>query len=201
MKKRIEILPLLFIVACASQSEGSSDGGASGGKADDLDDVECAAVEELSLELLAGDKETSADGDKLTNRVVATCFNASGFENAECCAEAGLFSAYQDATSCPEKVEIAKVEGNASLQRCRNASNGQFVEAACCSDLCDPAAHRNSGGACVDGKNKFEDDMCCFLAASLAADSCGGAVWETVNVEGEDRDICVSASRTRVAGS
>jgi hypothetical protein len=192
MNTSLRLLSPLFLLALACGSDSNaSGGGASGGKADDLDDdVECAPAEELSLELLAGDKETSSDGDKLTNRVAATCFNASGFENAECCADAGLFNAYREATSCPETVELAKVPGNASAQRCRNASNGQFVDAACCSDLCDPAARRNSGGACIDSGGKFEDEMCCFLAASLEAASCSGATWETVSIEGTDRDVC-----------
>jgi hypothetical protein len=190
MNKTLGILSLLSIVACASNPEDTSNGSGAGGKGDDLEDLDCADAEELSVELLAGDKETSSDGDKLTNRVVATCFDGEGFAAQACCAEAGLFDAYKAATSCPESVELAKVEGDASLQRCRNGSSGQFVDAACCAPLCDPAAHRNANGACVDSGNRFEDDMCCFLADSLAADSCDGAVWEKISVGGSERDAC-----------
>ena len=122
--------------------------------------------------------------------MTATCFNGSQFEDAACCAEAGLFEAYTAATTCPQRVELSKPEGNASMQRCRNAESGQFVDSACCSDICDGDATRNSNGQCVNSAGQFEDSMCCFLAASLTAKRCEGAAWTTVTIGGEERDAC-----------
>jgi epoxide hydrolase len=164
--------------------------------------VEYAPADELSLETLAGDKEVSADCDKLINRVVAACFDGNGFEDAQSCAEAGLFDAYRDATSCPEAVEIRKVAGNASQQRCRNSSSGSFVDDACCSALCDPRATRNAAGACIDSGGKLEDAMCCFLSAALADDCCEGAAWDSVTIASDERSVCRGAEQgtSRILG-
>ncbi|MEM6289790.1 MAG: hypothetical protein AAGA54_00950 [Myxococcota bacterium] len=193
MTKQIKLLSLFVALGLGACDSGSSDSATNegpGGKADDTEDFECAPLEELTIELVGRDKNESVDGDQLTNSVTATCFNNEGFENSACCAEAGLFEAYQEATSCPERVVLNAPEGNASQQRCADAATGQFVSSACCSDICDPAARPNSAGQCIDSNGQFEDSMCCFLAASLEADACEGAAWESLTIGGEDRMAC-----------
>jgi|GEM_PF-1645623 len=198
--KIFSLLLVLGMAACDS-SDSSSDGsnGGAGGKADDTENVECAPVEELTIELVGRDANQSVDGDELTNSVTATCFNSTGFEDSVCCAEAGLFAAYEDATTCPERVVLNAPEGNASLQRCADAATGQFVSSACCSDICDPDARLNSAGRCIDSSGQFEDSLCCFLSASLEADACEGAAWETLTIGGDERMSCRNQETGRFA--
>lgn len=194
----LSCLPL-SLTACADPEAGdtASDGGAdSGGKTDDLGDGECAPTEELRLELVGRDKNESVDGDELQNSVTATCFNDNGFEDAQCCADAELFDAYTDATSCPSKVVL---EDAGDAQRCRDAGTGTFVNSACCSDVCDPDARRNSNGQCIDSGGQFEDELCCFLASSLEANSCDGAVWVDIVVDDEPRTACRNQETGRFA--
>lgn len=189
--KLFSLVLALGLTACGSSDSTSDEGnGGPGGKADDTEEFDCAPVEELSIELVGRDANESVDGDQLTNSVTATCFNATGFENSACCAEAGLFAAYEEATSCTEQVVLSAPEDDASAQRCRDAATGAFVSSACCSDICDPEATFNSNNRCVDSNGQFEDTLCCFLANSLAADSCEGAVWETLTIGGEERMGC-----------
>ena len=181
----------LGLAACGTSDTNSEAGsGGPGGKADDTEEIECAPVSELSLELVGRDANESVDGDQLTNSVTATCFNANGFENSACCAEAGLFEAYEEATSCTEQVVLSAPEDDASAQRCRDAATGAFVSSACCSDICDPEATFNANGRCIDSDGQFEDTLCCFLANSLEANACEGAVWETLTIGGEERMGC-----------
>lgn len=189
--KLFSLVLALGLAACgSSDSNSDAENGGPGGKADDVEDIECAPASELRLELVGRDANESVDGDQLTNSVTATCFNTTGFENSECCAEVGLFEAYEEATSCTEQVVLSAPEGDASAQRCRDAASGSFVSSACCSDICDPEATFNASDRCVDSNGQFEDTLCCFLANSLDADSCEGAVWETLSIDGEERMGC-----------
>lgn len=197
--KIFSLLTALCLPACAVEDDGVDEPQGGGGKADDVDDLECAPDEELRLELVGVDKDESSDGDRLTNSVTATCMNDRGFEDAACCADVGLFDAYAAATSCPERVEISKPRGGASLQRCRDSATGSFVDSACCSDVCDSAATRDGSGQCIDSRGSFEDDICCFLAASLQANACEGAAWTTITIEGEERSACRSEKTGRFA--
>ena len=197
--KLLSLLLVLGVAACdtSSSSEGSNAG--PGGKADDVEDIECAPMEELTIELVGRDKNESSDGDQLTNSVTATCFNSTGFENSACCAEAGLFAAYEEATSCPEQVILRTPEADASLQRCADAATGQFVASACCSDICDPAAHLNAAGRCIDSGGRFEDSLCCFLANALDSDAYTQPEWDTVTIGGQDRTVCRDQATGRFA--
>ncbi len=190
----------LSLTACdSSESTEGGNAGGPGGKADDTENIECAPVEELTLELVGRDANESSDGDQLTNSVTATCFNSTGFENSACCAEAGLFTAYQEATSCPERAVLRAPEGNASLQRCADAATGAFVASACCSDICDPGARFNSAGRCIDGGGQFEDTLCCFLANALSSDAYEQPEWDTVTIGGEERTVCRDKANGRFA--
>ena len=199
--KLFSLLLVFGMAACDSgsdSSEGSNAGGA-GGKADDTENIECAPLEELTIELVGRDANESSDGDQLTNSVTATCFNNTGFENAACCAEAGLFDAYEAATSCPEQVVLRSPEGNASLQRCADSATGAFVASACCADICDPGARLNSAGRCIDSGGQFEDSLCCFLANALAADGVEQPEWDNVTINGEERTVCRDQATGRFA--
>ena len=197
--KLFSLLLVLGAVACDSSSTSDNANNGPGGKADDVDNLECAPVEELTIELVGRDKNESSDGDQLTNSVTATCFNGSGFENSACCAEAGLFAAYEDATSCPEQVILRAPEGNAALQRCADAATGQFVASACCSAICDPDARTNSAGQCIDSGGRFEDSLCCFLANALDSDTYTQPEWDTVTIGGDDRTVCRDKASGRFA--
>lgn len=197
--KTSSLVLALGLAACGSTESTDNAPSGPGGKADDVEDFDCAPVEELTIELVGRDANESVDGDQLTNSVTATCFNSTGFENSACCAEAGLFDAYKEATSCPEQVVLAAPEGDASLQRCRDAATGTFVSSACCSDICDPEAHLNSAGRCIDSNGQFEDTLCCFLANALEADACEGAAWETLTVGEDERVACRNQDTGRFA--
>lgn len=199
--KLFSLLLALGMTACGAESDGSqgSNGGGAGGKADETEDIECAPLEELTIELVGRDANESSDGDQLTNSVTATCFNDSGFENSACCAEAGLFDAYESATSCPEQVVLRAPEGNASLQRCADSATGAFVPSACCADICDPQARHNSAGRCIDSAGQFEDSLCCFLANALAADGVEQPEWDTITIDGEERTVCRDVATGRFA--
>jgi len=197
--KLFSLLLVLGVAACDS-SPASNDGtNGPGGKADDAENIECAPMEELTIELVGRDKNESSDGDQLTNSVTATCFNSTGFENSACCAEAGLFAAYEEATSCPEQVILRAPEGNAALQRCADAATGQFVASACCSDICDPGAHPNSAGRCIDSHGQFEDSLCCFLANALDSDAYAQPEWDMITIGGDDRTVCRDKATGRFA--
>ena len=194
MATRTSILAILTLcagfAACSTEAEGPAPGNdGAGGKADDLAD--CAPDAELRIELVGIDKETNVEGDQLQNSVTATCFNATGFEHAACCEEAGLFEAYAAATSCPQRAVVIKPAGRPELQRCQDSATGQFVATACCAqDLCAPGASWDAGGRCRGTDGTFEDTLCCFNEAALASQSCEGAAWETVTIRGQERDVC-----------
>jgi hypothetical protein len=201
-KTKLFSLLLVFGMAACDSGSDTSDGGGNGGaggKADDTENIECAPLEELTIELVGRDANESSDGDRLTNSVTATCFNNTGFENAACCAEAGLFDAYEAATSCPEQVVLRSPEGNASLQRCADSATGAFVASACCADICDPDARLNAAGRCIDSGGRFEDSLCCFLANALDSDAYEQPEWDTVTIGGEDRTVCRDKATGRFA--
>lgn len=197
--KLSSLVLVLGLAACGSSGSSDVTDGGPGGKADDTENIECAPLEELSIELVGRDANESVDGDQLTNSVTATCFNSTGFENSACCAEAGLFDAYREATSCPEQVVLNAPEGDASLQRCADAATGQFVASACCSDICDPDSRVNSAGRCIDSAGQFEDSLCCFLANALDSDAYEQPEWDTITVGGEERTVCRDQATGRFA--
>ncbi len=197
--KLFSLFLVLGLGACDSSESSEGGAGGPGGKADDTETVVCAPMDELTLELVGRDANESSDGDQLTNSVTATCFNSTGFENAECCAGAGLFAAYEEATSCPERVVLRAPEGNASMQRCADSATGAFVASACCSDICDPGANFNGAGRCVDSGGQFEDTLCCFLANALDSDAYEQPEWDTVTIGGEERTVCRDRATGRFA--